>query len=312
MYGFKEYNRMFNIVQKAITQYWSASMAIRNYEKNTAKRNQYEGFFKNIDSLIDRELFPALEKFIKKDISVGGKHNINYSTSNGNLIMLIDNYIFCGSKDVTSKMISKMKGNVPDSLQIDGKSAYEVLQTSFDIIKNFSEQPLSELVTKTYKVHPFIYKGIDELIEHFIKDYDNLKVKIVLADDWSAHFNIYGAEDEQLAASKLIAVNEKYSVEFKEDRICLSDGNDSMTSLAFCFHSTKNNPEDDTYHLNCMNIALYNGEETISFTTGIPEKLGESLMKVFMEKSYSAYKKMVDEALAKQALAKKGKMKYEH
>ena len=311
MYGFREYHRMLDIVQKATVQYWSASMAIRNYEKNTAKKNQYEGFFKNIDSFIESKLFSALENFIKKDIAVGGEHKISYLTSNGNLLLRIDSLAFCGSKGVTPKMISNMKCNVPDSLQIDGKSAYEVLQTSFDIIKNFGEQPLSELVTNIYRIHPFIYKGIDELIEHFIKDYDNLKVKIVLADDYSAHFNIFGAEDEQLAASKLIAVNEKFNVEFKEGKIYIGEGNSSMTSLAFNFHSTKN-PEDDTYHLNCMDIALYNSEETIFFTTGVPEKLGESLMKVFMEKSYSAYKKMVEKALAKQALAKKGKVKYEH
>lgn len=312
MYGFREYHRMLDIVQKAITQYWSASMAIRSYEKNTAKKSQYEGFFNNIDSLIDSELFSALERLIKKDIAVGGEHKVSYTTtSNGKLLMQIDNLVFCGSKGITAKMINNMGGNVPDSLQIDGKSAYEVLQTSFDIIKNFGEQPLNELVNKIYRVHPFIYNGIDDLIEHFIKDYDNLNVKIILADDYSAHFNIIGAEDEQLAASKLIAVNEKFNVEFKEDKIYISDGNNSMSSLAFCFHSTKS-PEDNIYHLNCMDIALYNSEETIFFTTGIPEKLGESLMKVFMEKSYSTYKIKIEEAYAKQALAKKGKMKYEH
>lgn len=45
MYKTQNHNILFDIIQKAMTLYWSASMAIRNYETDTAKKKQYEGFF---------------------------------------------------------------------------------------------------------------------------------------------------------------------------------------------------------------------------------------------------------------------------
>ena len=76
MYKTQNHNILFDIIQKAMTLYWSASMAIRNYETDTAKKKQYEGFFNNIDSFIEDKLFTSLENLIKKDISEGGTHTI--------------------------------------------------------------------------------------------------------------------------------------------------------------------------------------------------------------------------------------------
>lgn len=291
-----------------MTQYWSASLAIRNYETDTAKKKQYEGFFNNVDSFIEDKLFTSLENLINNDISAGGTHTINYySTSNGKLLMKIHSSIFCGSKGVTSKLISNMKGSVPDGLWIDGKSAYEVLQTSVDIIKNFGEKPINDLLYHIYNIYPFTYKGMENLIEHFIEDYDDLEIKIMMVDDLIACFYIVGTEKEQLALSKLLALNEKTNIEFKEGKIYVSGCKDSVSSFKFCFTSSKDS-KADTYNLNRMDIILYDDEKNYTFSTAIPEKLWEKFMNVFMEKSGYAFKKKFKEAIEKQSLARKKAM----
>lgn len=307
MFDSQDYSRMFDIIQRAMTQYWSASLAIRNYETDTAKKKQYEGFFNNVDSFIEDKLFTSLENLINNDISAGGTHTINYSTSNGKLLMKINSSIFCGSKGVTSKLISNMKGSVPDGLWIDGKSAYEVLQTSVDIIKNFGEKPINDLLYHIYNIYPFTYKGMENLIEHFIEDYDDLEIKIMMVDDLIACFYIVGTEKEQLALSKLLALNEKTNIEFKEGKIYVSGCKDSVSSFKFCFTSSKDS-KADTYNLNRMDIILYDDEKNYTFSTAIPEKLWEKFMNVFMEKSGYAFKKKFKEAIEKQSLARKKAM----
>ena len=307
MFDSQDYSRMFYIIQRAMTLYWSASMAIRNYETDTAKKKQYEGFFNNVDSFIEDKLFTSLENLINNDISGGGTHTINYSTSNGKLLMKINSSIFCGSKGVTSKLISNMKGSVPDGLWIDGKSAYEVLQTSVDIIKNFGEKPINDLLYHIYNIYPFTYKGMENLIEHFIEDYDDLEIKIMMVDDLIACFYIVGTEKEQLALSKLLALNEKTNIEFKEGKIYVSGCKDSVSSFKFCFTSSKDS-KADTYNLNRMDIILYDDEKNYTFSTAIPEKLWEKFMNVFMEKSGYAFKKKFKEAIEKQSLARKKAM----
>lgn len=307
MYKTQNHNILFDIIQKAMTLYWSASMAIRNYETDTAKKKQYEGFFNNIDSFIEDKLFTSLENLIKKDISEGGTHTIDYSTSSGKLLMVINGCVFCGSKGVTPKLISNMKGSVPDSLWIDGKSAYEVLQTSVDIIKDFGEKSINDLLYRTYNVYPYTYRGIENLIEHFIEDYDDLKIKILMVDDLLACFYIIGTEEEHLALSKLLALNEKTNVEFKEGKIYIDGGKDSVPSFQFHFTAPKDQ-KTGKYRLKRMDIELYDDEKNYTFSTSMPEKLWEKFMNVFMEKSGKAFKKEVEEAIEKQSLARKKAM----
>lgn len=290
-----------------MTLYWSASMAIRNYETDTAKKKQYEGFFNNIDSFIEDKLFTSLENLIKKDISEGGTHTIDYSTSNGKLLMVINGCVFCGSKGVTSKLISNMKGSVPDSLWIDGKSAYEVLQTSVDIIKDFGEKSIYDLLYHTYNVYPYTYRGIENLIEHFIEDYDDLEIKILMVDDLIAYFYIVGTEEEHLVLSKLLALNEKTNIEFKEGKIYINGGKDSVPSFRFCFTAPKDQKTGE-YKLKRMDIELYDDKKNFTFSTAMPEKLWEKFMNVFMEKSGKAFKKKVEEAIEKESLARKKAM----
>lgn len=290
-----------------MTLYWSASMAIRNYETDTAKKKQYEGFFNNIDSFIEDKLFTSLENLIKKDISEGGTHTIDYSTSSGKLLMVINGCVFCGSKGVTPKLISNMKGSVPDSLWIDGKSAYEVLQTSVDIIKDFGGKSISDLLYRINNVYPYTYRGIENLIEHFIEDYDDLKIKILMVDDLLACFYIIGTEEEHLALSKLLALNEKTNIKFKEGKIYIDGGKDSVPSFRFHFTAPKDQ-KTGKYKLKRMDIELYDDEKTYTFSTSMPEKLWEKFMNVFMEKSGKAFKKEVEEAIEKQSLARKKAM----
>lgn len=290
-----------------MTLYWSASMAIRNYETDTAKKKQYEGFFNNIDSFIEDKLFTSLENLIKKDISEGGTHTIDYSTSSGKLLMVINGCVFCGSKGVTPKLISNMKGSVPDSLWIDGKSAYEVLQTSVNIIKDFGEKSINDLLYHTYNVYPYTYRGIENLIEHFIEDYDDLKIKIKMVDDLFAWFYIIGTEEEHLALSKLLALNEKTNVKFKEGKIYIDGGKDSVPSFQFRFIAPKDQ-KTGKYKLKRMDIELYDDEKAYIFSTSMPEKLWEKFMNVFMEKSGKAFKKEFEEAVEKQSLARKKAM----
>lgn len=305
MFQHSEYQRIMNVVQKAFVQYWEANYAILNHEKNTAKKNQYADFFKSFDKYIVNNVYPAVEQLLNSDSRYGGTHSTIYKQCNGQLYLKCDSILlFAPSKIISPKFLSNGGGILSDDIMIEGESAYTRLKRSVDIINDFGKLNCKEMI-RQYRNHPYIYGGIEELTQFLASNYGTLDKEMLTANELSSHYIIRGTKADEPIVSKILAANEKSSVQFSDCGIRIGD--ETFESHYFVIHQFRNTEQED-FTIAQLEINFKFGRQIKSYVTGVPVENGVELVNQHTDKEYKSFIKMMDEGNE----IMKGKRNYEH